>query len=69
MLLMEGSCGCKDNNSNGKSKIVITIKIILVTMITIAIWKKTWEIINNNYNSKNNSDKSIHNNGNVILYP
>ena len=31
--------------------------------------KKTWEIINNNYNSKNNSDKSIHNNGNVILYP
>ena len=40
MLLMEGSCGYKDNNSNGKSKIVITIKIILVTMITIAIWKK-----------------------------
>ena len=33
----EGSCSYKDNDSSDKSKIVITIKIILVTIIRIAI--------------------------------
>ena len=39
VLLMEGGCGYKDNDNSDKSKIVITIKIIIVTMITIAIQK------------------------------
>ena len=34
---MEGVCSYKDNDSSDKSKIVIVTKIILVTMITIAI--------------------------------
>ena len=36
---MEGSCNYRDNDSSDKRKIVIIMKIILVTMITIAIWK------------------------------
>ena len=39
VLLMEGGCGYKDNDNSDKSKIVITIKIIIVTRITIAIQK------------------------------
>ena len=39
VLLMEGGCGYKGNDNSDKSKIVITIKIIIVTMITIAIQK------------------------------
>ena len=34
---MEGGCSYKDNDSSDKSKIVIMMKIILVTMIAIAI--------------------------------
>ena len=36
---MEGSCSYKDNDSSDKSKIVIMIKIALVSMIIKAIWK------------------------------
>ena len=39
VLLIERSCSYKDNDSSDKSKIMIMTKIVLVSMIAIAIWK------------------------------
>ena len=63
---MEGICNYKQNVSTDKGKLVIMKKITLVSSINDnnSNMKVIYEIINNSFNSTNNSDKSINNNDN-----